>query len=92
MNVKRILIIVGIVATTWYGLKWYAGYQTLRYAFSCAQDMNLPSLLKGAKSDDQARAVIGRHLDCLENKLRFPASAFFDKKETLATMKFSPAK
>jgi hypothetical protein len=50
------------------------------------------SLLKGAKSDDQVRAVIGRHLDCLEGKLGFPASAFFDKKEALATMKFSPAK
>lgn len=54
--------------------------------------MDMSNQLKAVKSDDQARALIGRHLDCVEGELGFPASVFFDKKEALASMTFSATK
>jgi hypothetical protein len=87
MSIKRILTMAGLAIVAWYGVNWYVGYQELRSAASCAREIDMPSQQKAAKSDEQARVYAGRLLDCMEGKLGFPASLFFDKQKALATLK-----
>lgn len=79
-----ILLAIG----AWYSLKTYAAYQTLAQLQACGKEIDLSKRIKSARSETEQRALLVMEIECLDRKLGFPASLFFDKSEAIASIEF----
>lgn len=79
MKLKTIVFAVLGVAAAWYGLKAYAAVQKQKHLQTCVHELKLLQRVKAARSSDEIRQMVVEQVDCLDRKMRFPASLFFNK-------------
>jgi hypothetical protein len=87
MTVKSLFFGVLVIIGAWYATKAFAQYQTFKTVVFCAQEMDLGNRTKAAKSQDQQRQVLIDYVICVDRKLGFPATLFFNKDEAIASIK-----
>lgn len=88
MSIRTLIIAALVAIATWYSLKTYSAYQTLTQLHACGKELDLSRRIKAAKSPAEQREVMIMEIECMDRKLGFPASLFFDKSESIASIEF----
>lgn len=82
-----IAAVLGVGA--WYAVKSYAAYQTLEQLQACGRQIDLSGRFKKAGAAAERRALLIMEIECMDRKLGFPASLFFDKNAAIASIRFN---
>ena len=89
---KYFIIIILLSTGTYYGLKFYAAHRTQINIHSCGKDLGTSEKIKSSKSEDEIRAALTNLIQCVDKRMTFPSSMFFNKQEAMNSIEINKTK
>lgn len=90
MSLKKIILIAIFLVVGYTVLKITAAYQTMKHMDACGIELNLSNRMKAAKTVSEQRETMLELINCMNERMTFPGTLFFDKEESIASIKITP--
>jgi len=92
MKLKYFILIICVSIGVYYGLKLYAAYRIQVVMHSCGKVLGISEKIKLARSEPEFRAVSILFIECIDERVTFPTSLFFNKQESIDSIKINKSK
>ena len=81
MSLKKIIFIAVFLVVGYYTLTFISGNQIAKHMNTCNIQLHSLDRLKAAKKDIEKREIMINIIDCIDKKVTFPATLYFNKEK-----------